>query len=346
MAKSSSNLLGIANSSNKQGTMNKKLWSGITTAALTTVLGTTLPLIGSSDQTIASNTEGTTETVEQSSETNFSNPQNTKNQDNQEPKTITLLKPESEIATIATHRWKGKLAVTLRVRSIPILTFLDSPLKNNQKNSSVEAHSASEDPVKVAQQVADRLNQLHKDNLDADKINVIWDEETKSYIIQVADEPLVSLNDTIILPDTTNNRSRDALQATNRLRRTMGNAQPLQKIVTQPLSQPSVNSVGIATFIPYKRGIASWYGPGFHGRRTANGERYNQHGLTAAHRYLPFGTRVRVTNLRNGSSVVVRINDRGPYAHGRIIDLSAGAAKTIGLVWSGVAPVALEVLRN
>ena len=91
-------------------------------------------------------------------------------------------------------------------------------------------------------------------------------------------------------------------------------------------------------------GKASWYGPGFHGRLTANGERYNQHALTAAHPNLRFGTKVRVTNLKNGRSVVVRINDRGPYAKGRIIDLSAAAAQTIGMIDMGVAPVRVEVL--
>ena len=91
-------------------------------------------------------------------------------------------------------------------------------------------------------------------------------------------------------------------------------------------------------------GQASWYGPGFHGRLTANGERYNQNAMTAAHRHLKFGTRVRVTNLRNRRSVVVRINDRGPYAKGRIIDVSAAAARSLGMVKSGVAPVRVTVL--
>ena len=89
---------------------------------------------------------------------------------------------------------------------------------------------------------------------------------------------------------------------------------------------------------------ASWYGPGFHGRRTANGERFNQNDLTAAHRSLPFGTKVKVTNLRNGRSVVVRVNDRGPFSRGRIIDLSKAAARIIGVFQSGSAPVLLEVL--
>jgi rare lipoprotein A len=90
--------------------------------------------------------------------------------------------------------------------------------------------------------------------------------------------------------------------------------------------------------------MASWYGPGFHGRRSASGERYNQNELTAAHRTLPFGTNVQVTNLNNGRSVVVRINDRGPFARGRVIDLSAAAARVLGMVQSGVAPVHLEIL--
>lgn len=92
-------------------------------------------------------------------------------------------------------------------------------------------------------------------------------------------------------------------------------------------------------------GVASYYGPGFHGKKTANGERFNMNALTAAHRTLPFGTRVRVTNLDNGRSVVVRINDRGPFAKGRIIDLSKVAAKRIGMIQSGTARVRLEVLR-
>lgn len=90
---------------------------------------------------------------------------------------------------------------------------------------------------------------------------------------------------------------------------------------------------------------ASWYGPGFHGRTTASGERFNQNGLTAAHRKLPFGTKVRVTNTRNKKSVVVRINDRGPFIHGRTIDLSRGAANKIGMVATGTACVRVEVIR-
>lgn len=92
------------------------------------------------------------------------------------------------------------------------------------------------------------------------------------------------------------------------------------------------------------RGEASWYGPGFHGRLTANGERYNQNAMTAAHPYLRFGTMVKVTNLNNGRSAIVRINDRGPYAKGRIIDVSAAAARSLDMIHSGVAPVRVDIL--
>ena len=91
-------------------------------------------------------------------------------------------------------------------------------------------------------------------------------------------------------------------------------------------------------------GIASWYGPGFHGRRTSSGEIYNQYDLTAAHQTLPHGTRVRVTNLTNGRTVQVRINDRGPFVDDRIIDLSYAAARQIDMIGPGTAPVRMEVL--
>jgi rare lipoprotein A len=92
-----------------------------------------------------------------------------------------------------------------------------------------------------------------------------------------------------------------------------------------------------------QQGKAAWYGPGFQGRRTASGERFDTYDLTAAHPTLPFGTQVRVTNLRNGRSVIVRVNDRGPYVRGYVIDLSYAAAQAIRM--SGTTTVRLEVLR-
>jgi rare lipoprotein A len=92
------------------------------------------------------------------------------------------------------------------------------------------------------------------------------------------------------------------------------------------------------------QGKASWYGPQFHGRMTANGEIFDSNQLTAAHPNLPFGTKVKVTNMVNGRSVVVRINDRGPFVQGRIIDVSAGAARLLNMISTGVANVQLEIL--
>lgn len=91
-------------------------------------------------------------------------------------------------------------------------------------------------------------------------------------------------------------------------------------------------------------GRASWYGKDFHGRRTANGEIYDMYKISAAHKTLPLGTRVKVTNRNNGRTVTARINDRGPFVRGRIIDLSYGGAKALGMVEAGVVPVKVEVL--
>lgn len=93
-------------------------------------------------------------------------------------------------------------------------------------------------------------------------------------------------------------------------------------------------------------GIASWYGPGFHGKKTANGETYDQDGLTAAHRTLPMPSMVQVTNLENGRSIKVRINDRGPFKNGRIIDLSRGSAQLLGFIKNGTAKVRVEILES
>ncbi|MBL8907121.1 MAG: septal ring lytic transglycosylase RlpA family protein [Rhizobiales bacterium] len=103
-----------------------------------------------------------------------------------------------------------------------------------------------------------------------------------------------------------------------------------------------VVSVGSVEVADAQVGIASYYKSG---KRTANGESFNPNGFTAAHRTLKFGTRVKVTNLRNGQSVIVRINDRGPFIAGRIIDLAYGAARAVGLHLSGTAKVQMTVLK-
>lgn len=296
---------------------------------------------------------------------------------------------DTVIARIQPHELAGRQAATLYVHNIPVLTFLSSSsiatssnkvgaagngrdvqtkvatIKlqdlSNQASTKTNDTQATNAPVWRATAVAAKLNQLSQDGVDASQIAVVWKAGGNSqqpttlgerYLIKVNREELVEINAETRLPDKTKDLAEDALQATNRLRRLLGNAPPLREISGRPrplLPQPlpklpqqiSLGSVRIRL-----SGWASWYGPGFHGNRSASGEIYNQNALTAAHRSLPFGTKVRVTNTRTGRSVVVRINDRGPYIRGRVIDLSAAAARILGVMQTGVAPVRVEVLNT
>jgi rare lipoprotein A len=111
-----------------------------------------------------------------------------------------------------------------------------------------------------------------------------------------------------------------------------------------PPSQVRLPSSGVEPVT--QTGIASWYGPGFHGKATASGAIYNQNDLTAAHQTLPLGSRVMVTNLDNGRATELLINDRGPFAKGRIIDLSYAAAEALGMIGPGTIPVRVDVLES
>jgi rare lipoprotein A len=125
---------------------------------------------------------------------------------------------------------------------------------------------------------------------------------------------------------------------------------PSRSIATAPLLLGALALAGCASTghrdrpPVFERGIASWYGPGFDGRQTASGERYDMHALTAAHRTLPFDTLVEVRNLDNGLTTQVRINDRGPFVRKRIIDLSLSAARAISMVGPGTARVELRTI--
>jgi len=319
------------------------------------------------------------------------------------------LAAQAVIAKIQSHTLAGRQAATLYIRNIPVLTFLGSTPAASEDTkvgavnngtgiqspyhservatignlpdviSNHNNHNANQDnPVWRATAVAAKINQLNVKQLDGSKITVSWmnnsDKSDQHFAIKVNGEKLVEINDNTILPDTTNNPAKDALQAVNRMRRLIANAPPLSEIyglpaplipvpvlpvapvpppvppapvapATAPVPPAKKVAVGPTVRISFN-GQASWYGPGFHGNRTANGERYNQNAMTAAHRSLPFGTKVRVTNLRNGLSVIVRINDRGPFIRGRIVDLSVAAAKALNMFSSGVAPVRLEVLSD
>ena len=107
---------------------------------------------------------------------------------------------------------------------------------------------------------------------------------------------------------------------------------------------PSPTAPGQPAAALSQQGVASWYGPGFHGKKTTSGTVYDQYGMTAAHQTLPLGSSVRVTNLANGKSVTVLVNDRGPFVKGRVIDLSYAAARAVDMIGPGTAPVRVEVL--
>ncbi len=117
---------------------------------------------------------------------------------------------------------------------------------------------------------------------------------------------------------------------------------PIEKARPKPKPKPATSSRKVRTL---GNGVASYYGRRFHGRLTANGERFNMNAMTAAHKTLPFGTKVRVTNRNNGKSVVVRINDRGPFIRGRHIDLSRAAGSRIGLIKTGHARVKMDIVK-
>ncbi|MFN5065059.1 MAG: septal ring lytic transglycosylase RlpA family protein [Aphanizomenon sp.] len=247
----------------------------------------------------------------------------------------------------------------------------------NQVDFNKQVSTINNDPVQKASVIAARINELVENNVDASKITVSWKTPDNSvinnkankkgflgqqpsvdrYTITIDGQELVEVNASTRLADTSDsdnvapatNLAKDALQVTNRLRRLMGNASPIGEIANLPVRKSGSGlkrgrQISLGNIKLNFRGMASWYGYDGSGNKTASGERYNPEGLTAAHRTLPLGTKIRVTNTRNGRSVVVRINDRGPYIRGRIVDLSAGAARILGMIGSGVAPVNLEVL--
>jgi rare lipoprotein A len=269
------------------------------------------------------------------------------------------------IARVMVHLKNGRQATTVYVRNIPIVTFLgaEQSASNSQgvKVATAEldssklaaiANSSSKtvaDPIWRATTIAGKLNQLAMSGQDtqaiANSIKVVWSEKRQSYLIQASNQHLIEVTShNTLLPNSSKDAGKDALQIANRLRFQMGNASPLKTVEGMPKPK-NVQTLAMGPIRLQIQGQASWYGPGFDGNYTANGEVFNQYALTAAHRYLPFGTKVRVTNLDNGRSVVVRINDRGPFVGDRVLDLSRGAAQILGTVSTGVSSVRLDVLE-
>lgn len=221
-----------------------------------------------------------------------------------------------------------------------------SPAKASQDNA--ESLLTSPNPIERATATAAMINQLNRDGLDANQIIPAW--KNGSYVIRLGDRATLKFDQQAVFPVSLQNQTQDVLESANLLRRLLGGANPVSEVIDSPSKRVAASSALSPTLnsriVGVMSGMASWYGPGFDGNYSASGEIFNASDLTAAHPSLPFGTFVRVVNMDNGQSVVVRINDRGPYAHGRVIDISQAAANVIGLISSGVAPVRLEVLSR
>ncbi|HTL89847.1 MAG TPA: septal ring lytic transglycosylase RlpA family protein [Leptolyngbya sp.] len=344
--------------------MNQKLISGLTAALLcTSTIGATVAL---AESTPASSQGSTESKTPKPSSPKAAQPNVVKVGEQQ---TAESAPEQDSIAKIYSHEISGRKAATLYVRNIPVVTFIGQARNPSTevKVGEVQAtpsqaaklkygatpvesstqprqnSSTSTDPIVRATAIAARLNQLQRNGIDANKITVRWNE-TKSgdqFVIEANKKQIVAIDPETVLPNSTRDPEQDALQVANRLRRLLGNADPLRSVSNRPKRAPEEIALGPVRF--RASGMASWYGPGFDGNMSASGERFNQNALTAAHRTLPFGTVVQVTNLDNGRTVSVRITDRGPYAGNRLIDLSTGAARVLGLIQSGVAPVRLEV---
>ena len=256
------------------------------------------------------------------------------------------------LSTLYSYTIDGQDAATVYVRDLPIISFIAQD--PNQPS-----------PLDRATDLTSHLNQLAQQAPDQADITVDWVEvETDAttvashYLIKIGDESLLEVGDGVLLAPGTENHASAALMAANRLRRLLFDAPPLSSVPQppQPLqaepvalenegsleptlqaetqsSSPASSPVAASSPGATEQGIASFY----HHPQTSQT-------LTAAHRTLPFGTRVRVINIENGAEAVVEINDRGPFIPGRVIDVSIAAAQALRMIQMGVAPVRVEVL--
>lgn len=226
-------------------------------------------------------------------------------------------------------------------------THYASVLLNNTEVMKFRSAYDDMSPALRAKRTASRLYEFL--NTGGDPRWIKPGLEAGRVVIRIGPEVLATI-DPVTAKLSKNGEKHLALVWTNLTRRSLG-ATPILR-GPSAVSRSMINReefIDPSAFRPSGQvltGYASWYGPGFHGRTAADGSRYNMDEMTAAHKSLPFGTLVRVTNKRNGKSCVVRITDRGPYVDGRIIDLSRAAAKAISMLGSGVAPVEVAILKR
>jgi len=195
-----------------------------------------------------------------------------------------------------------------------------------------------------ASEISARVNRLGWERVAGESIRVTFDG--KHYAVVAGEDlAIVTIDSAIRLSRSVEFSPQDtALQVANRLRRFFGNAPALSEAPVAEREAAEPESLG-SKVVKVFQGIASWYGEQFMHRRTSSGEILRPESLIAAHRALPFGTLLRVTNLTNGRQVTVKVQDRGPFVHGRVIDLSERAARILGMINSGVARVKIEIMR-
>ena len=240
-------------------------------------------------------------------------------------------------ASLYAHELRGQEAATVYLKGLPLLTFTTSS-------------GSSETPTDMATRFTDRINQLAAGDPDSYEIGLTSGDR---FAVTVDSDVVLDVDETVESVFRFRDRSATATLVANQMRQVLQGASPLDASDAVVVARASSDYFGAADYsgaatdsvASTQRGLASWYGPGFAGRLSANGEIFNPEHMTAAHKYLPFNTMVEVVNLITGSSVVVRINDRGPFVGERIIDLSAAAARSIGLMQSGVGPVEIRILN-
>jgi rare lipoprotein A len=238
---------------------------------------------------------------------------------------------------------------------LPLLTI--KPSKKDAQTSTLEAAESK------ALEITKQLNLLAWKPVEVRSLKVIQDDEGTRLVAQnaasAASSPetrqrtLWTLDKTMSVASTSRTNQDQDLEATavtvlNRVRSRFGVAPVASVEKPSPIASAGKAAKRVALSVLNSfQGGASWYGgngDGFHGRRTASGVTFNTYSMMAAHKSLPFGTRVRVTNVANGKQVVVKILDRGPYIGGRVIDLSKAAAQLLGMMGTGVARVRVDVL--
>lgn len=242
---------------------------------------------------------------------------------------------QQAIATVVAHKFGDQTAATVYVRGVPVISVTSNQdiTPANQKIKMATIPTLT--PFDRATNIAATLNYLNLTGFDPQLIVAGRNDQVPS--VKLGNKGHIRFSASLTAASSSGNPQQDAIAVAQLLRELISTPKPVAATPVRASNRASKTSIS---------GMASWYGADFHGRLSASGEVFNKFQLTAAHRTLPFGTKVRVTNLQNGRSVVVRINDRGPFHGNRVLDVSRAAAKALGFIEYGVAQVRIEVIDS